>query len=54
MVVNKELKERLFLIFWEEAKSTFPAGTSSHTNAILEEDFEKVIDKIMEQIGEMV
>lgn len=41
------MKEELFKIFWEEAKGTYPAGESGHINAILETDFEKVIDKII-------
>lgn len=42
------MKDEIFKIFWEEAKGTYPAGESRHVNAILEEDFEKVIKKIIE------
>lgn len=41
------MREELFRILWEEAKGTYPPGESGHVNAILEEDFEKVIDKII-------
>lgn len=29
------------------SKSTYPSGTSNHTNAIIEHDFDKLIDKIV-------
>lgn len=41
------MREELFRIFWEAAKGTYPAGESGYVNAILEADFEKVIDKII-------
>lgn len=42
------MKKELFKIFWENAKSTYPEGESRHTRAILEEDFEKVCDEIID------
>lgn len=30
------MKEELFIMFWEFAKSTYPAGSSTHVMAILE------------------
>ena len=42
------MKEELFIMFWEFAKSTYPAGSSTHVMAILEPDFEKLMDKIVD------
>ena len=41
------MKEEIFKLFWEMSKSTYPSGTSLHTNAIIEQDFETLIDKIV-------
>ena len=41
------MKEEIFKLFWEMSKSTYPAGTSNHTSAILEQDFETLIEKII-------
>ena len=41
------MKEEIFKLFWEMSKSTYPSGTSNHTNAIIEQDFETLIDKIV-------
>ena len=39
--------KKLFRIFWQNVKPTYPEGTSKHTNAILEQDFEKVWSEIL-------
>lgn len=41
------MKEQIEKLFWELSKSTYPAGTSNHTNAILESDFNDLIEKIV-------
>lgn len=41
------MKEQIEKLFWEFAKSTYPAGTSNHSNAILESDFNDLINKIV-------
>ena len=41
------MKEEIFKLFWEMSKSTYPSGTSKHTNAIIEQDFETLIDRIV-------
>lgn len=45
------MEKELFKIFWQNVKSTYPEGTSKHTNAILEEDFEKVWAEILDLIS---
>lgn len=47
----KAMEKELFKIFWKNVKSTYPEGTSKHTNAILEEDFEKVWSEILDLIS---
>ena len=47
----KAMEKELFKIFWQNVKSTYPEGTSKHTNAILEEDFEKVWSEILDLIS---
>ncbi len=37
------MKEQLEKALWERVKSTYPSGTSKHTNALLEEDFNDFI-----------
>lgn len=44
------MKEQIFKIIWSNVKSTYPLGTSKHTNAILEQDFDKVINEILKTI----
>jgi len=41
-----EMKEKIKIAIWEKAKSTYPMGTSKHTNALLEDDFASVIVEI--------
>jgi hypothetical protein len=40
------MKEKIKLAIWEKAKSTYPMGSSKHTNALLEDDFDFVIAQI--------
>jgi|Laugrespbdmm15dd_1035085.scaffolds.fasta_scaffold95816_1 hypothetical protein len=44
------MKEQIFKILWNNIKSTYTSGTSKHTNAILEQDFDKIIDEILKAI----
>ena len=41
------MKEEILKLFWEMSKSTYPSGTSNHANAIIEHDFDTLIDKIV-------
>ena len=41
------MREELFKALWERAKSTYPAGTSGHTNALLEQDFDEFLDQVV-------
>ena len=41
------MKEQIEKLFWELSKSTYPSGTSNHSNAILESDFNELIEKIV-------
>ena len=41
------MKEKILKLFWEMSKSTYPSGTSTHTNAILEQDYEALIEEIV-------
>ncbi len=41
------MKEQVKLALWNKAKSTYPSGTSKHTNALLEEDFGSFIDEVV-------
>ena len=41
------MKEQLEKALWERVKSAYPSGTSKHTNALLEEDFNDFIDKVV-------
>lgn len=41
------MKEQLEKALWERAKSTYPGGTSKHTNALLEEDFNDFIEQVV-------
>ena len=38
------MKEQIKIALWSKVKSTYPSGTSKHTNALLEEDFDSFID----------
>lgn len=44
------MKEKIKLIIWNKVKGTYPMGTSKHTNAILEDDFEKLTDELFSLI----
>lgn len=46
-LISTIMKEEILKLFWEMSKSTYPAGNSNHTNAILERDFETLIEKII-------
>jgi len=39
------MKDKLKIALWEKVKSTYPSGTSKHTNALLEEDFDSFLDE---------
>lgn len=41
------MKEQIKLALWNKVKSTYPSGTSKHTNALLEDDFESFIDEVV-------
>lgn len=41
------MKEKLFIEFWNKAKTAYPSGTSKHTNAIFEDDFDSLIESIV-------
>ena len=41
------MKKQIEKLFWEMSKSTYPSGSSTNTNAILEHDFNEIIDKIV-------
>lgn len=41
------MKEQLEKALWERVKSTYPSGTSKHTNALLEEDFNDFIEWVV-------
>lgn len=41
------MKEQIKIALWNKVKSTYPIGTSKHTNALLEEDFENFIDEVV-------
>jgi hypothetical protein len=41
------MKEQLEKALWERVKSTYPSGTSKHTNALLEEDFNDFIEQVV-------
>lgn len=41
------MKEQIKIALWNKVKSTYPSGTSKHTNALLEEDFESFIDEVV-------
>lgn len=41
------MKEQIKLALWNKVKSTYQSGTSKHTNALLEEDFESFIDEVV-------
>lgn len=41
------MKEQIKLELWNKVKSTYPSGTSKHTNALLEDDFESFIDEVV-------
>ena len=41
------MKEQIKRALWNKVKSTYPSGTSKHTNALLEEDFESFIDEVV-------
>lgn len=40
------MKEKIKLIIWNKVKGTYPMGTSKHTNAVLEDDFDSLIEDI--------
>ena len=41
------MKDKLKLALWNKVKSTYPSGTSKHTNALLEEDFDSFLDEVV-------
>lgn len=41
------MKEQIKIALWNKVKSTYPSGTSKHTNALLEENFESFIDEVV-------
>jgi tRNA(Ile2) C34 agmatinyltransferase TiaS len=41
------MKDEIFKLFWEMSKSAYPSGKSNHTNTIIEQDYEELIDKIV-------
>lgn len=41
------MKDKLKLALWDKVKSTYPSGTSKHTNALLEEDFDSFLDEVV-------
>jgi hypothetical protein len=41
------MKEQIKIALWNKVKSTYPSGTSKHTNALLEEDFDSFIDDVV-------
>ena len=41
------MKEQIKIALWNKVKSTYPSGTSKHTNALLEEDFDSFIDEVV-------
>ena len=41
------MKDKLKLALWNKVKSTYPSGTSKHTNALLEEDFDGFLDEVV-------
>lgn len=41
------MKEQIKIALWNKVKSTYPSGTSKHTNALLEEDFESFVDEVV-------
>ena len=43
----KQIKKQIKIALWNKVKSTYPIGTSKHTNALLEEDFESFIDEVV-------
>lgn len=47
----EKIKEDIFKILWNNVKSTYPSSTSTHTNAILEQDFDLVISQILNVIS---
>ena len=40
------MKEQIKIALWNKVKSTYPSGTSKHTNALLEEDFDSFIEDV--------
>lgn len=41
------MKEQIKIALWKKVKSTYPSGTSKHTNALLEEDFDSFIEDVV-------
>ena len=41
------MKEQIEIALWDKVKSTYPSGTSKHTNALLEEDFDSFIEDVV-------
>ena len=41
------MKEQIKIALWNKVKSTYPSGTSKHTNALLEEDFDSFIEDVV-------
>jgi hypothetical protein len=41
------MKEKIKIALWNRVKSTYPIGTSKHTNALLEEDFDSFIEDVV-------
>lgn len=41
------MKEQIKIALWNKVKSTYPIGTSKHTNALLEDDFDSFIEDVV-------
>ena len=45
--MEKEIKDQIKIALWNKVKGTYPSGTSKHTNALLEEDFDSFIEDVV-------
>ena len=41
------MKKQIKIALWNKVKTTYPSGTSKHTNALLEEDFDSFIEDVV-------
>ena len=41
------MKGQIKIALWNKVKTTYPSGTSKHTNALLEEDFDSFIEDVV-------